>query len=227
MRRFVLVIIVLVAAFLAQNASAILLTPPAKKGKFTIGAQELWLHRDTQWTDGAGTTEDQYNLGTFWAKYGFHERITGFFEFAILNGDPHNEGTSYRHINLGVGVNVLILEFEDFYVSALANYFESFQHDNQESNCHTMTRHFAGLIQVGKTFELGPKHKLTGWWGPSYTRDDQVYDGGACLDGKKESLSNFGIAAGANFLFWSHLEVFTHVIYAGYLQPRLGVGYQF
>jgi hypothetical protein len=227
MKRLIFVIIALTAMAAADSARAILLTPPAKKGKFTFGAQEMWLHRDTEWTDGSGASEDQYNLGTFWAKYGFHERFTGYFEFVILNGDPHNEGTSYRHINLGVGATFKIVEFEDFYVSALANYFENFQHDNQESNCHSMTRHFAGLVQVGRTWELGTKHELTGWWGPAVFVDNQIYDGGACLGGTKESQNNLGMAAGTDFLFWSHLELFVHVLYANYLQPRIGVGYQF
>ena len=80
---------------------------------------------------------------------------------------------------------------------------------------------------MGWTWELGTKHELTGWWGPAVFVDNQIYDGGACLGGTKESQENLGMAAGTDFLFWSHLEVFVHVLYANYLQPRIGVGYQF
>ncbi len=218
---------ILFLAFAADGAHAILLTPPAKPGTFALGATELWFHRTTKWDDRAGSVEDQFNLGTFWARYGAHRHVTVFVEFAILNGDPHNEGTSYRHINLGVGVNALLVEFEDFYVSAVLNYFENFQHDNQETTCHSITRHWAGLLQVGKTFPLTSRHETTLWWGPAFIKDQQIFDGGSCLNGRKESKDNLGVAAGADFLFWKHLEVFGHVVWADYFQPRLGIGYQF
>lgn len=215
------------AVSMAPPARAILLSPRTEKGRFTLGAEEMWFHRDEEWTDGYGESEDQYNLGAFWAKYGFHERLTGFFEFAVLNGDPHNEGVSYRHFNLGIGANVLFVEFEKIYVSGLVNYFENFQHDNRETACHSTTRHWAAVLQIGAVFPLGSSHKLDAWWGPSYISDEQDFDGGLCAPGKKESLDNFGFAAGGDFLFWDHLEVFGHVVFAGYFQPRLGVGYRF
>lgn len=211
----------------ADDSHAILLTPRTEPGKFTLGATELWYHRDTEWTDGYGESEDEFNLGAFWAKYGFHRRLTVFAEFVVLNGDPHREGLSYRYINLGVGANVLFLEFEDFYAGGLVNYFENFQHDNQSTACHSTTRHWAALLQIGRAIPLGARHELNAWWGPSYVRDEQIFDGGACPGGRKESLNDFGAAAGLDFLFWDHLECFTHVVFARYFQPRLGIGYRF
>jgi hypothetical protein len=219
--------VLLAGAALAAPARAILLTPRTEPGRFTLGAEEMWYHRDTEWDDGFGESNDSYNLGTIWAKYGFHRRVTGFFEFALLNGDPHHQGVSYRYFNLGIGANVLLVEFEDFYVSGLVNYFENFQHDNRETACHSTTRHWAALLQFGKVFPLGEEHKLDAWWGPSYIRDEQDFDGGACAPGRKESVNNWGFAGGGDFLFWDHLEVFGHVIFARYFQPRLGVGYRF
>ena len=211
----------------AVPAGAILLSPPTEAGKFSLGATELWFHRDTEWTDDSSPVEEKYNLGAFWAKYGFHEHLTMFAEFALLDGDPHNEGVSYRYINLGVGANVLLVEFQDFYVSALGNYFENFQHDNQESNRHATTRHWAVLLQVGRKFPLGSQHVLDAWWAPAYISDEQAFDGGAAPASTNESQENFGVAAGGDFLFWGHLEVFAHVVYANYFQPRLGMGYRF
>ena len=221
----VLALVFIAAAVLP--ARAILLAPRTEPGRFTLGAEEMWFHRNQEWSDGYGESEDSYNLGAFWAKYGFHERVTGFFEFAVLNGDPHNEGVSYRHFNLGVGANVLIYDFGEIYVSGLVNYFENFQHDNRETACHSTTRHWAVVLPIGTVFQLGSSHKLDAWWGPSYISDEQDFDGGLCEPGKKESLNDFGFAAGADFLFWDHLEVFGHAVFAGYFQPRLGIGYRF
>ncbi len=224
-----LVTAIVIAAFVATagDARAVLLTPRSDPGRFTLGATELWFHRDTEWRDGSGESEDHYNLGAFWAKYGFHRRVTAFAEFVVLNGDPHNRGKSYRHINLGIGVNVLFIDFEEFYVGGLVNYFENFQHDNQATACHSTTRHTAVLLQIGKVFPLGSRHELNAWWGPSYIRDRQIIDGGACEGGRKESLNNLGAAGGVDFLFWDHVEFFTHVLFARYFQPRLGIGYRF
>ena len=216
-----------VLAATAGDVRAVLLSPRTEPGRFTLGATELWFHRDTEWTDGNAVYEDDYNLGAFWAKYGFHRRLTAFAEFVVLNGDPHNQGVSYRHINMGVGANVLLFEFEDFYAGGLVNYFENFQHDNQATACHSTTRHWAVLLQVGRVFPMGSRHQLDVWWGPSYTQDDQLFDGGACESGRKESQNNFGAAGGVDFLFWDHVELFTHVVFARYFQPRLGVGYRF
>jgi len=227
-RAFLAGVLVFAAAVVpAFPARAILLTPRTEKGRFTLGAEEMWFHRDAEWSDGYGESEDSYNLGAFWAKYGFHERVTGFFEFAVLNGDPHNEGVSYRHFNLGVGANVLIYDFGAFYVSGIVNYFENFQHDNRETACHSTTRHWAVVLQIGRAMQLSPSCDLDAWWGPSYISDDQDFDGGMCSPGENESLNDFGFAAGGDFLFWDHLEVFVHVAFAGYFQPRLGVGYRF
>jgi len=206
---------------------AVLLTPRTEPGRFTLGATELWFHRHTEWTDGSGESNDDYNLGAFWVKYGFHRRLTVFAEFVVLNGDPHNEGISYRHINLGIGGNVRFVEFEAFDAGLLANYFENFQHDNQATACHSTTRHWAVVLQIGRTFSLGPRHELVGWWGPSYASDDQTLSGAVCANGNKESQNNFGAAAGLDFLFWDHLECFTHVVFARYFQPRVGIGYRF
>jgi hypothetical protein len=227
-RRFVFAAITIaVIATTARETRAVLLSPRTEPGKFTLGATELWFHRKTEWTDGYGESNDSYNLGAFWAKYGFHRRLTGFAEFVVLNGDPHRRGRSYRHINLGVGANVLLVELEDFYASGLVNYFENFQHDNHTTACHSTTRHWAVLLQIGKVFPLGSRHELNAWWGPSYIHDDQIFDGGACASGEKKSENDFGAAAGADFLFWDHLEFFTHVVFARYFQPRLGMGYRF
>jgi len=217
----------LLIATAAVPVQAILLTPRTEAGRFTLGATEMWFHRNAQWDDGFGESEDEYNLGAIWAKYGFHERVTGYFEFAVLNGDPHNEGVSYRHFNLGLGANILFFELEDFYASGLVNYLENFQHDNRETNCHSTTRHWAVLLQIGRVFPLGPTHKLDAWWGPAYISDEQNFDGGSCAPGSKESVNDFGFAAGGDFLFWDHLEVFGHLVFASYFQPRLGIGYRF
>ena len=206
---------------------AVLLTPRTEPGRFTLGATELWFHRHTEWTDGSGESNDDYNLGAFWVKYGFHRRLTVFAEFVVLNGDPHNEGISYRHINLGIGGNVRFVEFEAFDAGLLANYFENFQHDNQETNRHATTRHWAVLLQIEKVYPLGPRHQLSAWWAPAYIRDEQAFDGGGFPASTNESQGNFGAAAGGDFLFWDHLEVFVHVVYADYFQPRLGMGYRF
>ena len=210
----------------ATDARAVLLTPRTQAGRFTLGATELWFHRDTEWSDSGIERQDDYNLGAFWAKYGFHHRLTVFAEFAVLNGDPHNSGVSYRYFNLGLGANVLFVEFEEFYVGGLFSYFENFQHDNLSSDCHSTTHHYAALLQVGRVFELGPRHQLDAWWGPSWVRDEQILDG-ACGAAESESLNDFGVSGGLDFLFWDHLEVFSHVIFAGHFQPRLGVGYRF
>jgi hypothetical protein len=227
--RALLACLLFAATFLAgaKTAHAILLSPPTEAGKFSLGATELWFHRDAEWTDDSSPIEEKYNLGAFWAKYGFHKRLTMFAEFALLEGDPHNEGVSYRYINLGVGANVLLVEFGDFYVTALGNYFENFQHDNQASNRHATTRHWAVLLQVGKAFPLGSRHVLNAWWAPAYISDEQAFDGGGYPASTNESQNNFGAAAGGDFLFWNHLEVFAHVVYADYFQPRLGMGYRF
>jgi len=216
-----------IAVGAATTAHAVLLSPPTDPGKFTLGATELWFHRDTEWTDTSSPIEERYNLGAFWAKYGFHRRLTMFAEFALLEGDPHNEGVSYRYINLGVGANVLLVDFRDFDVSALVNYFENFQHDNQETNRHATTRHWAVLLQFEKAYPLGSRHRLNAWWAPAYIRDEQAFDGGGSPASANESQDNFGAAAGGDFLFWNHLEVFVHVVYADYFQPRLGMGYRF
>jgi hypothetical protein len=221
------VLVALMLVFAANTAYAILLSPPAKQGKFSLGATELWFHRDSEWDDRGGSVEDEFNLGAFYARYGAHRHLTVFVEFAILNGDPHNEGTSYRHINLGVGVNALLVDYEDFFVCALVNYFENFQHDNQESNCHSMTRHWAVVLQFAKTFPITSRHETTVWWGPGLIKDRQIFDGGACVNGSKETKNNLGVAVGMDFLFWQHLEVFGHVVWADYFQPRVGIGYQF
>jgi hypothetical protein len=210
----------------AGAARAVLLTPRTEAGRFTLGATELWFHRDTEWIDAGIEREAEYNLGAFWAKYGFHRRLTVFAEFAVLNGDPHNAGVSYRYFNLGIGANVLFFEFEDFYAGALFGYFENFQHDNQPSACHSTTRHYAALLQIGRVVPFGVRHQLDAWWGPSYAHDEQVFDGG-CSGSENKSLNDFGVAGGLDFLFWDHLELFGHVIFAGHFQPRLGIGYRF
>lgn len=218
--------IALLAASGVDDAGAVLLAPRTEPGRFTLGATELWFHRDTEWVSSGVEREDEYNLGAFWAKYGFHRRFTLFAEFALLNGDPHNEDVSYRYFNLGIGGNVLFVEFEDFYAGGVFSYFENFQHDNQPSGCNSTTRHYAALIQIGRVIPVGGRHQLDAWWGPSYVRDEQVLDG-RCGDREIRSLNDFGVSAGLDFLFWDHLEVFGHVIFAGHFQPRLGAGYRF
>ncbi|UCH83795.1 MAG: hypothetical protein JSW50_15315 [Candidatus Latescibacterota bacterium] len=223
----------LVLVLLSENANAILLSPPAKKGKFTIGFNEMWIHRDQEWTygwpeDEDNKSEDKYNLGALYAKYGVGDRVTLFAEFALFNGDPHLQGISYRHINLGAGFNAIFFRTHNIDFSFLLSYLENFQHDNQETACHSTTRHWAGLIQLTQVYDFSQKkHEMAIWVGPGYFRDDQTYDGGACPPRSKDSVKNFGLAVGANFLLWSHLELFGHVVYANYLQPRLGIGYQF
>jgi hypothetical protein len=212
---------------MTHAAHAVLLSSPTEPGKFTLGGTELWFHRDTEWSDGSGPIEEKYNLGAIWAKYGVHRRVTVFAEFALLNGDPHRRGVSYRYFNLGAGANVLLVDLEDFYASALVNYFENFQHDNQETNRHATTQHWAVLLQVGKIFPLGSRHKVNAWWAPAYIKDEQAFDGGPSPESKNASKDNFGVAAGGDFLFWDHLEFFAHVVYADYFQPRLGMGYRF
>lgn len=225
--RILAVIVCATIALPAINAHAILLTPPAEKGTFTVGFTELWFRRDQEWTNGWGVDKDKYNLGAVYAKYGVINRLTAYAEFALYNGDPHNQGISYRHFNLGAGANAIVYRTHDIDISVLFNYFENFQHDNQESRCHSTTRHWAGLIQLTQTYELSKKgHVLEAWIGPGYFRDEQTFSG-ACTPGGKKSVDNFGLALGLNFVFWNHLEVFTHVLYANYVQPRLGVGYEF
>jgi len=219
---------VVVLVTLAENAHAILLTPPAKKRTFTVGFNEMFIHRNEEWNNGWGKDEDKYNLGALYARYGVFDRLTLFAEFALFNGDPHMQGVSYRHFNLGTGFNAILLRTHNIDVSFLFSYLENFQHDNQETACHSTTRHWAGLIQLTQVYDFSQKkHEMAVWVGPGYFRDDQKYDGGACTSAGKDSVNNFGFAIGANFLLWSHLELFGHVVYASYLQPRLGIGYQF
>jgi len=221
-------VVLMTITLLAADAHAILLTPPTKERKFTIGFIEMWYHRDQEWDNGWGIDEDKFNLGAVYAKYGVVDQLTLFAEFALYNGDPHNQGISYRHINLGAGFNAIFFRAHDIDMSLLVNYFENFQHDNQETACHSTTKHWAGIIQLTQVYPFSEqKHEMAVWIGPGYFRDEQIYDGGACTPSSKKSVENFGFAVGANFLFWSHLEVFGHVIYASYLQPRLGIGYQF
>jgi hypothetical protein len=82
------------------------------------------------------------------------------------------------------------------------------------------------LLQIGRVVPLGVRHQLDAWWGPSYAHDGQVFDGG-CSGSENKSLNDFGVAGGLDFLFWDHLELFGHVIFAGHFQPRLGIGYRF
>lgn len=221
------ILAVMLAALWPLPSRAMLLTPPTKPGRFTLGATEMWIHRDLEWTGEPDVLEGKYNLGAIWAKYGIHRRLTFFAEFALLNGDPHNTGTSRRYYNLGLGANVLLFDFEDFYVSGLVNYLEAFQHDNQEYARHSVARHFVALLQIGREFPLGTDHTLTAWWGPAYVSEEGEEEEAGFADVQYESQNDFGGAVGLDVLFWDHLEFFTHVVYADYFQPRLGIGYRF
>lgn len=206
---------------------AILLTPPTEEGRFTLGATELWIRRELEWSKGSGPTDGKYNLGAIWVKYGIHRRLTIFAEFGLLNGDPHDTGYSRRYFNLGAGASALIFGIDDYYASGLVNYLEAFQHDNQEAGRHSVHRHFVALLQVGRAFELGSRHALTAWWGPAYVAEDGEEEEAGYPDARYASRNDFGAAAGADVLFWGRLECFAHVVFADHFQPRLGLGYRF
>ena len=66
------------------------------------------------------------------------------------------------------------------------------------------------------------------WVAPGYFYDEITqYPYGSHEKTFDKSSNNFGVAFGYDFLLFNHINPFFYFTYADYLQPTIGIGYQF
>ena len=72
--------------------------------------------------------------------------------------------------------------------------------------------HWLVVIMAGKSLAFS-SHEVNVWLGPSYAYNEATrYEGVTCSAEKRESIDNFGVSAGADFLFFDRIDFFAHVL---------------
>ncbi|MEO0096364.1 MAG: hypothetical protein ABIL66_10820 [candidate division WOR-3 bacterium] len=203
------------------------LSPVLKKGEFEAGYTQKWFHRKMQPDYVTGI--DWY-AGTVFIRYGVARRFT-FTAEGIVSPYVQEKvsGCDCRIYALGSGFACHIWQFDASQIAVLFHYIEYFWFDQSALQYHFNIRGVVGSIQFGHPF-LFANQKIIGWVAPTYIYDESIrirYPYGPGLVLKDKSFNNLGFSVGCNMVLLRQFAVFVHLVYADFLQPRLGIGYKF
>lgn len=201
------------------------LGPELIKHKFEIGYVYKWFNRKLEphyWV------ECDWQYRSLFMKYGVDQWLTLSAEGLILNCKSERfPERDYRGYRFGAGIISRIVEAKGFRIALSFHYNEILYFDRSDSACHKSARGFVAAIQVERTFSFYDQN-ITLWAAPTYACDEITqYLYGHYEPYVDKSLNNWGFAIGTNILLLSHIEPFVHIVYADFIQPRLGIGFQF
>ena len=195
-----------------------------EKGKFEIGYTYKLFYRDLD----DGRTAEWSNPAIF-GRYAINGRWTisgeGFIGMEYPDRSPEKD---YRCVGTGAGMVVRIWEITPFQISISGHYYEVMWHDRSPIRHHKSVRSIIGAFRIQRRY-TDLEHEATVWIAPSYINDTTLentpWGSGKAV---KTTFSNkLGFVLGGDLLMWKHVATFLHVVYIDYLQPRLGIGYQF
>lgn len=224
MTRFFISIFITVA--ITEHANGQVLGPELSTGNAEIGYFHAWYHRNF---DKDSPCENSAQSGTIYLKQKLHNTVTLFLESMITNYDyvkgfPERD---YRRFTIGAGIVFRIFSFKSNLFAVSIHYKEWMSFDRSRDRYHQNSRNLSIAIQTEREFEFH-NQLIFLWGGPAYIWDQvKQYPGSPYIPYTDESYNNVGFAVGVNTLIYKHLDPFIHIVYADYLQPRIGLGYQF
>ena len=223
---FIMSVIVFLYLLISPNLSlSQILGPTLDKGQFELGYTIKFFHRDLA---------DNYILDwwstAIFGRYAINKWLTISGEGIIgLEYPSQSSYSDYRGVGTGAGLVVDIIQIKHFQVSLSSHYFEILWFDRQQTYPHQNTRSLIAAFQIQRKFVyLGQEINI--WLAPSYIEDTDLtyYPFPPGYPGIENSAQNkFGVVAGGDFVLFEHIHQFLHLVYADYIQPRFGVGFQF
>lgn len=173
----------------------------------------------------SGTT---WSIPTIFVKYGLCKWLTlsveGPFPWGISKRFPDRD---YQHFKFGSGITSRIFTVNDFRFLLSLHYNERFSFDRSESRYHKYTRGIVGCVQIERAFSAKGQCAIF-WLSPAYVYDEMIqYKYGSYIAVSDKSMGNLGFAGGVNLVLFKHIESFSHIVYANFVQPRFGIGYRF
>jgi hypothetical protein len=204
-----------------EPASAQVLAPPLGDGEAEVGYTYKWYHRDLE---PRVTPEMRWEVGSFYFRYGAYNRVTLMLEAGLWSINHQDFPThDYTRYTVGGGVSVRVWEFQWVRLSAVGQYSEVMDYDQSKSQFHHRTRNFTAGVQGEHSLWLR-KQQLSLWGALLYVYDDgRTYLYGTDSTLHFESDGNLGVGAGVDLLLFKVLGGFAHLVYADYVQARVGV----
>ena len=223
MIRFAVLVVLMVAAVVipAPTALAQVLGPTLDNGDAELGYTYKYYHRDLE---PKLTPETKWEVGSFYFRYGAYDWVTLMLELGLwsINHEEFPEH-NYTRYTVGGGVSVRLWKYRGVRLSALGQYSEVRDYDKSDLHFHHRTRNVTAGVQAEHSFWLR-KQRLALWGALLYVYDDaRTYLWGTQSTLQFESQNNVGVGAGADLLLFDVVGGFAHLVYADYVQARLGV----
>lgn len=207
-------------ALLPPVVSAQIMGPPLEAGVTEFGYIQKRFHRDMEPNH---PREMQWKVTTLFARYAGYDWLTLSGE-GLISDVKHDDfpGLRYQRFSLGGGVTSKLYGWRAWNLTGCLHYNEVFDRDHSANRFHKRTYGVIGGVQIGWSYGYRMLDANL-WAGPMYVRDvAETYPWDANDPIKNESSGEFGFAAGAHVMLYRHAIGMVTVVYADYLQTRLG-----
>jgi hypothetical protein len=202
-------------------ATAQVLGPTLENGDAELGYTYKWYHRDLE---PKLKPDTRWEVGSFYFRYGAYNWVTVLLEAGLWSVDHQDfPAHDYTRYTVGGGASVRVWEFRRVTLSVVGQYSEVMDYDASSSHFHHRTRNVTAGVQGEHSFWF--RQQRLGVWGALlYVYDDgRTYLWGTDSTLQFESQKNVGVGAGADVLLFDVVGGFAHVIYADYVQARVGL----
>ncbi len=206
---------------MAPAATAQIMGPPLETGVVELGFMHKWFHRDMEPNH---PSEMRWEVNALFARYGGFDWLTLSGE-ALISSFEHEDfsGLNFHRFSVGGGVTTRLYQWESWNFSGCFHYNEVFDREGTVSRFHKRTYGVIGGLQAGWSYDYRG-HKLNLWAGPMYVRDvGETYPWDSNDPIRNESSDDFGMAVGAHVVVFRYGTGILNVVYADYLQARLGL----
>jgi hypothetical protein len=209
---------ILLILLIASAGNSQVLAPELSSGAFEMGYMYKWFHRDM-------FQIYHWSIASIYARYGVGNCLTLSAEGLISNfTDSKFPDRDYRGYVVGCGATMHVLTLGSFRFAVSFHYNERFSFDRSESRYHKDTRGVLVFLQSERSFFFR-RGELVIWLGPAFVYDEFLQNVYGYYDPVHDKThNNLGFICGLNIVLLRYVDMFTHVVYADYLQPRVGVG---
>ncbi|MDP3150943.1 MAG: hypothetical protein Q8N83_17635 [Ignavibacteria bacterium] len=221
--RFIIGVAILITIFLQESSGQILRTT-LKQGEFEMGVAYKQFERKQLpgFVDGT-----MWSMGVIYTCYGVSNWLSTSIEGIVwpnspTHADDQRELTTY---SLGFGLNAKVYQIHDYQFLVDFLYSESFDFDQSSIGNNQQNKNLLIALRVAWPINVFNQPMII-WLGPSYAYDEYVgYP--RRVRHLSKSIRNFGVSLGCDVLLFEHISVLPHIVFANFIQPRVGLGYRF
>lgn len=201
--------------------------PIIEVNRFELGYSYKWFSRDMNGPEDFYRKLD-WSIPTGYMKCGIIRGLALSAEISLTRHEKNKiDETNYRGYTIGAGLTYLLVNINDNYISVSAHVIERFGFDKSSLKNHQGSISILSSLQIERHFRVY-NQQVALWIAPAFIYDEyKFYFHGQYLSDKFVAKNKFGLIFGINPEIRNHIRPFFHVVYADYLQPRVGIGYKF